>query len=230
VLAFFAGAGLRHAYRVPLLLVDLGALSDYGAREGRPGAGGGGGPVFHVRGLMLAEVYRAIPSLVRSPAGRGGAGGGVVASPADALRVASSSVARCDVTAILVLHGLPRLLTGAILAHELTHALLRMRGVHGLAPEVEEGVCQLLALLWLDAQAAWVAAQPRADYQARLQSYFAYQIRNDPSAVYGDGFRAAHEAFQDRGLAALLEHVTRTGRFPPPLPGGGGGVPAAARR
>ena len=84
--------------------------------------------------------------------------------------------------------------------------------------------CQLLALLWLDSQAAWVRAQP-GDYQARLQSYFAYQIREDPSAVYGDGFRAAFAAFQEHGLAGVMDHVVRHGRFPL-----GRGGPAAARR
>ncbi|KAI4382807.1 hypothetical protein MLD38_008720 [Melastoma candidum] len=34
-------------------------------------------------------------------------------------------IRKCEVTAILVLYGLPRLLTGAILAHELMHGWLR---------------------------------------------------------------------------------------------------------
>lgn len=38
------------------------------------------------------------------------------------------------------------------MAHELMHAYLRMRNVTGLADKVEEGLCQLLACLWLDAQ------------------------------------------------------------------------------
>jgi hypothetical protein len=63
--------------------------------------------------------------------------------------------AQCNVTAILVMYGLPRLLTGCIIAHELMHAWLRMRGVTGLNLVVEEGLCQLLALLWLDSQDAW---------------------------------------------------------------------------
>ncbi|KAL7253243.1 hypothetical protein ACSBR1_007719 [Camellia fascicularis] len=35
---------------------------------------------------------------------------------------------KCEVTAILVLYGLPRLLTGAILAHELMRGWLRLKG------------------------------------------------------------------------------------------------------
>ena len=58
-----------------------------------------------------------------------------------------------------VVSGLPRLLTGSILAHECMHAWLRMSGFSGhrqLAPQVEEGLCQLMALLWLEAQQSQV--------------------------------------------------------------------------
>lgn len=37
-------------------------------------------------------------------------------------------VRRCEVTAILILYSLPRLLTGSILAHEMMHAWLRLKG------------------------------------------------------------------------------------------------------
>ena len=57
-----------------------------------------------------------------------------------------------QVTAILVLYGLPRLLTGSILAHEVMHAWLRMHGCTHLGPKEEEGLCQLVALLWLERQ------------------------------------------------------------------------------
>ena len=56
-----------------------------------------------------------------------------------------------------VLYGLPRLLTGSILAHECMHAWLRMSGFSASASQqVEEGLCQLMALLWLEAQQAQV--------------------------------------------------------------------------
>ncbi len=58
-----------------------------------------------------------------------------------------------------VLYGLPRLLTGSILAHECMHAWLRMSGCssHQHLPEqVEEGLSQLMAYLWLEGQQAQV--------------------------------------------------------------------------
>ena len=61
---------------------------------------------------------------------------------------------RCEITAILVLCGLPWLLAGSILAHEVMHAWLRLAGFPALPPPTEEGLCQLMALLWLEQQPA----------------------------------------------------------------------------
>ncbi len=58
----------------------------------------------------------------------------------------------CQVKQLLVQAGLPRLLCGSVMAHELMHAWLRMAGVVGLELQVEEGLCQLMACLWLDRQ------------------------------------------------------------------------------
>ena len=143
----------------------------------------------------------------------------------------------CVVNAILVLSGLPRLLTGSIMAHECMHAFLRLSGFEeaaappagaarsqqhtGLAPEVEEGLCQLVALLWLEqAGSALLVAAPAAvgaaaAYERRLAAYFAHAIREEQSRVYGDGFRAAFDCFQRLGgrLDAVLARVRQTGGF-----------------
>lgn len=57
-----------------------------------------------------------------------------------------------QVTAVLVVYGLPRSLTGSILAHELMHCWLRLGGLTRLSLDVEEGLCQLMALLWLESR------------------------------------------------------------------------------
>jgi hypothetical protein len=59
------------------------------------------------------------------------------------------AVLRC---AMQVLYALPWLLTGSILAHEAMHAWLRLSGYRRLPQQVEEGMCQLMALLWLERQ------------------------------------------------------------------------------
>jgi hypothetical protein len=51
-------------------------------------------------------------------------------------------------------------------------------------------------------------------WEERLASFFAHQIRTDTSYVYGEGFRAAHDAFQRHGLPAVLACVRAERRFP----------------
>lgn len=58
----------------------------------------------------------------------------------------------CSVTAILVLYGLPRLVVGSIIAHEAMHAWLKLNQISGLDLQVEEGICQLMALIWVERQ------------------------------------------------------------------------------
>lgn len=59
-----------------------------------------------------------------------------------------------DVTAILVLFGLPAALTGSILAHELLHAYLKLSKenfpFNGIAPEIEEGLCNVASHKFLE--------------------------------------------------------------------------------
>lgn len=60
-----------------------------------------------------------------------------------------------------------------------------------------------------------VCVASQGTWEERLASYFAHQIRTDPSSVYGDGFKLALEAYQNsRDLPALIAHVERTGQFP----------------
>jgi Protein DA1 len=191
----------------PLLLVQSSALNNAEAQE-TSGRGRGGGPIFHTRGLCLTE-YTAIQKVIRQPGGIGS--NGFLSRFAVKEETVQLGPVRCDVTAILVLYGLPRLLTGSILAHECMHAWLRLSGFPHLSPEVEEGLCQLMALLWLEAQHvrgfhdAW---------EERLAAFFGNQIRTDSSYVYGEGFRAVLEAYQRFGLKSVLDCVSRTGRLP----------------
>ena len=52
---------------------------------------------------------------------------------------------------MIVLYGLPAVAAGAVLAHECTHAHIRIAGGYPrLEHKVEEGLCQLVALLWVE--------------------------------------------------------------------------------
>ena len=48
----------------------------------------------------------------------------------------------------------------------------------------------------------------------RLSSYHGHQTRTNQDKVYGDGFRAALEAFQQHGLRNVLLHVKKTHFLP----------------
>jgi hypothetical protein len=132
-----------------------------------------------------------------------------------------------------------------------------LAGYRILSPEVEEGICQVLAHLWLESEivsgsstsiattsaAVAVAAEAEAtaalaaeataaeatetpsessstkkgektDFEKKLGEFFKHQIETDPSAIYGDGFRAGMKAVESYGLRGTLDHIKRTGFFP----------------
>jgi len=135
------------------------------------------------------------------------------------------------VTGILILYGLPRLQTGYIIAHEMMHAYLRLKGFRNLSIEVEEGICQVLSYLWLESEiiagsSSNVASSSSApavkkgtmtEFEKKLGASIKNQIETDSSEVYGGGFRAGYPAVQRYGLRRTLDHIKMTGVFPPVL-------------
>lgn len=72
-----------------------------------------------------------------------------------------------------------------------------------MPPKVEEGLCQLLAYMWLSpAIETGVSTADRA-----CGEYFKFQIMHNQTETYGDGFREALFCYETVGLAALLDHV-----------------------
>ncbi|KDO84422.1 hypothetical protein CISIN_1g0103191mg, partial [Citrus sinensis] len=121
------------------------------------------------------------------------------------------------------------LLTGTILAHEMMHGWMRLQGFRTLSPDVEEGICQVIAHWWLISQlksskkvtptssssAAGTSKKGTGPkFDKKLGEFFKHQIETDASPVYGDGFRAGQHAVQKYGLGRTLDHIRRTGRFP----------------
>ncbi|XP_057431404.1 protein DA1-related 2-like isoform X2 [Lotus japonicus] len=220
---YYEGLNMKIDQQVPMLLVGREALNDaiVGEKNG-----------FHhlpeTRGLCLSEE-QTVTSVYRWPKFGGHRLVGMRTQPQKLTR-------KCEVTAILVLYGLPRLLTGAILAHELMHAWLRLKGYRNLTPEVEEGICQVLSYLWLDAEvmpgsrtmpSTSIASSSssssssysskkgvRSKVENKLGEFFMHQIANDSSPAYGGGFRAANAAVNKYGLRATLDHIRLTGQFP----------------
>ncbi|RWV95286.1 hypothetical protein GW17_00042098 [Ensete ventricosum] len=128
--------------------------------------------------------------------------------------------------------GIERLLTGSILAHEMMHAWLRLKGYRSLSQEVEEGICQVLAHMWLDSEiisgsgsnvastssssSASTSSKKgsRSQFERKLGDFFKHQIESDTSPAYGDGFRAGNQAVLRYGLRPTLDHIKLTGTFP----------------
>lgn len=222
---YYEGMNMRIDQQIPMLLVERHALNE--AIEGEKSG-------FHhmpeTRGLCLSEE-QTVSSIQRRP--KVGSQGliGMRTQPQKLQR-------RCEVTAILVLYGLPRLLTGAILAHELMHAWLRLRGFRNLNPEVEEGICQVLAHLWLESEVmpefgnmpststassssssssySWSSSKKggKSHVESKLGKFFMHQIAHDASPAYGGGFRAANTAVKKYGLRRTLDHIRLTGYLP----------------
>ncbi|QDZ22079.1 LIM zinc-binding domain-containing protein [Chloropicon primus] len=115
---------------------------------------------------------------------------------------------RSNVTAVLVLYGLPRMLFSSVLAHECTHAYIKLNDFPKLTLQTEEGLCQLLAYLWLKAQ------PPGEGDKEKEKLYHMTKIFEDESVVYGDGFRMSFEAYTKYGLNRVLSHVKLSGALP----------------
>ncbi|KAL5568997.1 hypothetical protein UlMin_025572 [Ulmus minor] len=217
---YYEGMNMRIDQQIPMLLVERQALNEaiVGEKSG----------IHHMpetRGLCLSEE-QTVTSIHRRPRIGGHQLIGMRTQPQKLTR-------RCDVTAILVLFGLPRLLTGAILAHELMHGWLRLKGYRHLNPEVEEGICQVLSYMWLESEvmpgfpnmpstsAASSSSSSSAskkgaksNVENKLGEFFLHQIANDASPAYGGGFRAANAAVNKYGLRTTLEHIRQSGNFP----------------
>ncbi|XP_009419922.1 LIM domain-containing protein HDR3-like isoform X4 [Musa acuminata AAA Group] len=219
---YYEGMNMRIDQQIPMLLVERQALNE--AMEGEKY---GHHHMPETRGLCLSEE-QTVSSIHKRPR----IGGNKIL---DMRTHPQKLIRRCEVTAILVLYGLPRLLTGSILAHELMHGWLRLKGYRDLSPEVEEGICQVLSHMWLESEImpgstsvpssssyapSSSSAMPsskkaaKSDTEKKLGEFFMHQIAHDTSTAYGEGFRAANAAVNKYGLRRTLDHIHFTGAFP----------------
>ncbi|XP_062000802.1 protein DA1-related 2 isoform X2 [Rosa rugosa] len=219
---YYEGMNMKLDQQIPMLLVERQALN-----EAIVGEKNGLHHMPETRGLCLSEE-QTVTSILKRPRIGGHQLIGMRTQPQKLTR-------RCEVTAILVLYSLPRLLTGAILAHELMHGWLRLKGYRNLNPEVEEGICQVLSYMWLETEvmpgfknmpstSTFAASSStssssskkggKSNVEQKLGEFFMHQIANDSSPAYGGGFRAANAAVNKYGLRRTLDHIRLTGNFP----------------
>jgi hypothetical protein len=133
---------------------------------------------------------------------------------------------------VLVLVGLPRLLTGSILAHEAMHVWVKLTPTfpYHLPLATEEGICQYVAMRFLEHERSRnnsienragnesshrSNSSMKSSKAARLEAFFRFQIETDPTPTYGDGYRACAKACADLGsFEIVLEHIREFKAFP----------------
>ena len=128
------------------------------------------------------------------------------------------------VTAIMCLSGLPSDLTSSILAHEATHAWIKLhpnfRYRKALPLKVEEGLAQLIAFLFLNDGLEPILEESASSEDSsnpsdsKLRQYFKFCVETDET-VYGEGFRLAARAYAQMGIQELLYYVALNHDFPP---------------
>ena len=135
----------------------------------------------------------------------------------------SSSKRTLEVISILCLTGLPRDLTASVLAHEAAHAWIKMHPKYDLnsplPAQVEEGVAQLIAFLFLSDGLGPTPKQTPEEAldgpsDEKLRQYFKFTIERETSDVYGTGYRRAAVLYRDIGIEALLTHIMQYRDFP----------------
>ncbi|KAK6924300.1 Pentatricopeptide repeat [Dillenia turbinata] len=213
---FYEGLNMKVEQQIPLLLVERQALNEaMGGEKGHH-------HLPETRGLCLSEE-QIVSTILRRP--RIGAGYRIIDMITEPYRL----IRRCEVTAILILYGLPRLLTGSILAHEMMHAWLRLKGYPNLSQDAEEGICQVLAHMWLvseiiagsgsdvasttsssssssSSESASSKKGKRSEFERKLGEFFKHQIESDSSPAYGDGFKAGNQAVLKTKPSIFLTH------------------------
>ncbi|GLE02284.1 hypothetical protein PINS_up011122 [Pythium insidiosum] len=197
-----------HLPVVPVYLVEYSTLNEHLHSTHSHDGDGASSQGFVTRGLCLSEVTELrhlvrrgrhhVPEVVRLQKNR-------------------------SVNAILLLHGLPYELTAQVLAHEATHAYIKLNDGYpdALAPMVEEGVCQLISYLWLQYRQMLSESEGETTEDAttgfarKLRAFYVQQIETDPSPVYGDGFRRAFDAYErTHSLQRIFDSIRQFGCFP----------------
>jgi len=158
VLGLRIPSGMRE---VPVLAVDVPSLNEQKEQSDRAQKRN----VATVRGLTLYTTsVQTVTHVTYMPSGqlqRDPRTGQLVTVVQPLQRISLEHLPTREVTAVLVLFGLPRDLTASILAHEAMHVYFKLSGSGGegrgtgpgfpvdLQPQCEEGLCQLVAERYL---------------------------------------------------------------------------------
>jgi hypothetical protein len=226
---------------VPVLAVDVLSLNEEQSRGSathatRREGGGAAVATSQVRGLTLSrsgEMRHYSQGDLYFDHRRGGWS---VAAP----RLMHVDTVRREVTAVMVLYGLPRDLTSSILVHEALHVYFKLQRHFPtcLDSAAEEGLCQLVAhryLVWMGSGdddddddddgggggdgGGVRGREVRIDnndnhIERKLRGYFLHCIESDPSTVYGGGYILARNTVSALGFEESLRQLGETATLP----------------
>jgi hypothetical protein len=105
---------------------------------------------------------------------------------------------RTEVNGIAILRGLPATLFQGVVVHELGHVWLVVHGIKDLPPWAEEGFCEMLAHRYF------------MQLNTPESLYYARNIEQNTSPVYGEGFRRVQALVDRLGFAQVLEAMRAT--------------------
>ncbi|CAO2830636.1 unnamed protein product [Amaranthus hypochondriacus] len=198
---FYEGLNMKIEQEIPLLLVERQALNE--AMEGEKQ---GHHHLPETRGLCLSEE-QTVHTVLRRPKIGGQKIMDMITEPYRLIR-------RCEVTAILILYGLPRLLTGSILAHEVMHAWLRLNGFPNLRPEVEEGICQVLAHMWLESEIIAGSSSSSGTLSSSSSSSSSSTTDPRPSSSSSSSSKKGKRSQFERKLGDFFKHQIESDASP----------------
>jgi DNA-directed RNA polymerase subunit RPC12/RpoP len=109
---------------------------------------------------------------------------------------------RTEVNGIAVLRGMPKSLFQGVCIHELGHAWLVIQGIKGLPSWSEEGFCELLSYRYY------------TEMNTLESRYHIKGIEENPSPIYGDGFRRIRAIADRMGFSRFVEELRTSKRVP----------------
>jgi len=125
---------------------------------------------------------------------------------------------------IYVVKGLPKVLFASNLCHELMHAYLFLSMYPDMSPEVEEGFCNAVSVMYLNYRMAKVeqrissggssldsASHERLLHELDVCDFSVRKFYRNEHPDYGEGFRKAMKCIQRNGFQQTLRYLKETG-------------------
>lgn len=125
----------------------------------------------------------------------------------------NKQVDHARVESVAILQGLPRTLFAGVCVHELGHVWLVQHNIVNLPLMDEEGFCELLAYRYYT-ETPPVATPVAPESGLNPAHFYARRIAENPSPVYGAGFRKVHRLAERVGFAQIIKSLLRKKKLP----------------